>query len=149
MGRFETEASGRTEAALTDIGEERERQFTKWGPQHHPDGTNTDLAWWADKRREHADMNADMGRVSWHDILMEEVAEASAERDLAALRKELVQVAAVAVAWIEDIDSRERPGCCPCVATNHSHRSGWCDEPQPSKGYVVCVTCRYATSPER
>jgi len=41
---------------------------------------------------------------------------------------------------------------CPCIATNHGHVKGECDEPiapQPEKGaaYVVCYTCRYATSP--
>jgi hypothetical protein len=37
---------------------------------------------------------------------LEEVFEAFAESSPDALRKELTQVAAVAVAWIEDIDSR-------------------------------------------
>lgn len=105
--RFLTETPQSTETVLTDVGFERERQFAKWGPQHHPDGTNPELSWWADMRREHCNANADMGRVSWHDILMEEVAEASAEVSPNALRKELVQVAAVAAAWIEDIDSRK------------------------------------------
>ncbi|MEY9934267.1 hypothetical protein ABH926_008932 [Catenulispora sp. GP43] len=41
-------------------------------------------------------------------MLLEEVYEALAEVDPAALRAELVQVAAVAAAWVEDIDSRGR-----------------------------------------
>jgi hypothetical protein len=44
--------------------------------------------------------------LKWVDILEEEVAEAAAESDPAKLRAELVQVAAVAVAWIEAIDRR-------------------------------------------
>jgi hypothetical protein len=44
--------------------------------------------------------------ASWLTILLEEVFEAAGEEDISRLRTELVQVAAVAVAWIEDIDSR-------------------------------------------
>ncbi len=44
--------------------------------------------------------------VNWKTILLEEVAEAFAENDPATLRRELVQVAAVAAAWIEAIDRR-------------------------------------------
>lgn len=107
MGRFATEVSGRTEAVLADVGEERERQFAKWGPQHHPDGTGLDNAQYlADKARERCDAAAAEGKVTWNHILTEEFLEGRAETDLVRLRKELVQVAAVAVAWVEDIDSR-------------------------------------------
>lgn len=46
----------------------------------------------------------DLGNGTWRHILQEEVAEAFAESDPARLREELVQIAAVAVAWIEGID---------------------------------------------
>jgi len=46
----------------------------------------------------------------WCSILTEEFAEAMAETDRAKLRAELVQVAAAAVAWIEDLDSRSADG---------------------------------------
>lgn len=107
-GRFMTEVPSSTEAVLADIGTERERQFEKWGPQHHPDGT-LDIPSRREARerlRALCDARAAKGKVSWLDILNEEQAEAAAETDLMALRKELVQTAAVAVAWIEDIDSR-------------------------------------------
>ena len=108
MGRFVTEVSGRTETALADIGEERERQFAKWGPQHHPDGTGLENArYLADKARERCDEAAREGRVTWNHILTEEFCETRAETDPVKLRKELVQVAAVATAWVEDIDSRD------------------------------------------
>lgn len=118
MGRFVTEVSGRTETVLTDIGEERERQFTKWGPQHHRDATGPGqyladsrgrqrlFAEWRDEQRQRTDDMAEAGQTWWSDILLEEVFEALSENDPAALRKELVQVAAVATAWVEDIDSR-------------------------------------------
>jgi hypothetical protein len=49
---------------------------------------------------------ADGGYLDWLHILREEVAEAFAESDPAKLRAELVQVAAVAVNWVEAIDRR-------------------------------------------
>lgn len=75
-----------------DVNDERNRQDAKWGEQNHLD-------------------------VVWNAILMEEVGEASQEVLTTAfgaaakghgdLREELVQVAAVAVAWIEAIDRRK------------------------------------------
>lgn len=45
------------------------------------------------------------GRLSWEHILLEEVAEAMEERtDPSRLREELVQVAAVALTWVECLD---------------------------------------------
>ena len=108
-GRFATDDPSLTEGVLTDVGEERERQETKWGTQHHPDGTKDEQFSRAVRDRAIAECGrkAAMGQVTWKDILMEEVLEAFAEDDIAMLRDELVQVAAVAVAWIEDIESRD------------------------------------------
>lgn len=114
-------------AVLGDIVRERERQFEKWGEQNHPDGTGpdgrlvmddvylrrhgvawSDLAEWAKARTARA---ADAGVVTYEHILTEEWAEAMAESDPERLRTELVQVAAVAVQWIELLDRRpSRPG---------------------------------------
>jgi len=105
-GRFGTENPESTERVVADIGDERERQFTKWGPQHHPDGTTIEAKPLADAAKAYCDAQAALGLVTWKDILTEEFFEALAEEDPAALRKELVQVAAVAAAWVEDIDSR-------------------------------------------
>ena len=71
------------------IKEERKRQDEKWGPSsHHP--------------------------MEWSSILMEEVGEVSKEvndytfnsKDSTEMKKELIQVAAVVVAWLEDIESK-------------------------------------------
>lgn len=106
-GRFRTEAPALTEAALADIGEERERQYAKWGPQHHPDGTGrASYVADADRMRNLCDARFANGSGGWADILLEEVYEALAETDRMKLRAELVQVAAVAAAWVEDTDSR-------------------------------------------
>lgn len=75
-------------SALTDVLEERMNQDDKWGVQDHDDAT-------------------------WLTVLMEEVGEAAQgmlhERfgGSARLRPELVQVAAVALAWLECIDRRQ------------------------------------------
>lgn len=95
-------------SVLHEISAERERQNVKWGVQDHPDGTGGDLA---KSLRQSSiatcEIAAAEGRLTWRDIMREEVAEAYAETDPALLRAELVQVAAVAVAWIECIDRRQ------------------------------------------
>jgi hypothetical protein len=110
---------------LLEVGAERERQDAKWGEQNHPDGTGAFSvreggrvlpdeyvgAVRADRAREAksaCDRAAAEGRLTYLHILREEVAEAAAEHDPALLRAELVQVAAVAVKWIEAIDRRRR-----------------------------------------
>lgn len=79
------------------------------GDQSHlPNGT----AWardrvMADLARAGCDQARDDNRITWRHILEEEVREAFAEKDPALLRAELVQVAAVAVKWIDAIDRKE------------------------------------------
>lgn len=99
---------------LANITAERESQHAIWGVQHHmPDGTGqqwTSLTETARRECEHA---SETGRLSWRHVLVEEVAEALAEAlaedNPARLRRELVQVAAVAVQWIQAIDHRSTP----------------------------------------
>lgn len=96
-----------TPEVLADVADERVRQHEKWGPQHHADGTGPifEAEAWAWKH--YNDMRVGVtGDTYWKGILLEEVYEALAEQDRAKLREELVQVAAVAVAWVEDLDSR-------------------------------------------
>jgi hypothetical protein len=98
---------------LAEVGAERSRQDLKWGEQNHPDGRlGTDH----DVRRAGAAKfvcqqaaalgKAGLGGVTWREILDEEVAEAFAEIDPVKLRAELIQVAAVAVAWAQALDRR-------------------------------------------
>lgn len=106
----------RTSTVLGELAEERARQDATWGEQHHPDGTGPRVALagrlvsmedQANDARLECQTAARRNSVTWRHILREEVHEAFAESDPAALRVELVQVAAVAVAWIEAIDRRE------------------------------------------
>lgn len=93
-----------------DIAVERMRQDEKWGPQHHHDGTSARVfGQLADAYRDDCDRAASTDRLTWRHILLEEVFEALGEQDQAKLRAELVQVSAVVVAWVEDIDSRKAP----------------------------------------
>lgn len=95
---------------LGDIDHERDRQDAKFGPVHNlPDGTSRQ-DWGVIEAAAKAicDAASRDGKVTWRDILMEEVAEAFAADDPQHLREELVQVAAVAVKWIEAIDRRPK-----------------------------------------
>jgi hypothetical protein len=91
------------------IDTERQAQLAKWGEQHHPDGTGLHPArqkQLADEARALCQRAAREGFLTWSHILMEEVREAMAEENPAALRTELVQCAAVIQAWLWDLDSR-------------------------------------------
>ena len=91
---------------LEQVRGERTRQHVKWGEQNHPDGTGEQYASHASGARTECDREHRAGRGTWRHILLEEVWEAMAEADPAKLRTELVQVAAVATAWVEAIDRR-------------------------------------------
>lgn len=69
---------------LEEVMEERKRQDELWGEQNHDDGI-------------------------WLAILVEEVGEVANDINERSkkLREELIQVAAVAVSWVESIDRRE------------------------------------------
>lgn len=95
-----------TAPALVDVADERVRQVRKWGVQTRPDGTDHRWDVIANVAKDNVDRKAAAGTLTWTDILNEEVQEAFAETDPAALREELVQVAAVALAWVEDIDRK-------------------------------------------
>lgn len=86
---------------------ERGRQLEKWGVQRHPWTTETastahdSLAF---TYRQECERKTKAGTVTWVDILLEEVFEAAAETDARRIREELVQVAAVTAAVIEQLD---------------------------------------------
>lgn len=93
-----------------EIRDERERQDLAWGEQNHPDGTGGEIAEIVrDAARDACRAAAEDGQVTWARILTEEVFEGVAESEPARLRAELVQTAAVCVAWIEAIDRRSAP----------------------------------------
>lgn len=98
---------------LLEVLGERTKQDQKWGEQNHPDGTGSDrrplrlnFKLLAEMFRDRCEQNFANGEGAWSDILTEEFFEAMAEDDPVKLRAELIQVAAVAVSWVEDIDRR-------------------------------------------
>lgn len=121
----ETRAAA-AEAVLQEVRLERARQDAKWGEQNHPDADPVLLSRdggvtpkrlaeehgvpTGTRGEQRCQTYESRGEANWLAILAEEVGEASdeiAHGDTAALRGELVQVAAVATAWVEAIDRRE------------------------------------------
>jgi hypothetical protein len=108
-----------TAEVLDEVLSERQAQNRKWGEQNHPDGTGPGVKWMSANGSDAADLTVQLrgrcqrrfaaGDGTWLDILLEELAEALAEDEPEKLRTELVQVAAVAVAWVEAIDRRLTP----------------------------------------
>lgn len=91
---------------LEDLLGERDRQDLKFGEQSHNDGTGPQFVGLANSARNACDRAFDQGRGTWLHILREEFYEAASETDPDALRAELLQVAAVAVAWVQHLDRR-------------------------------------------
>jgi len=113
-----------TVRVLTQIADERDRQDEKWGVQNHPsldpvltsrDGGCTPERMaeeyeipTASRARFMCQLAAQRGDLSWPQILVEELCEAIEAGVLRGegpeFREELVQAAAVLVAWVECID---------------------------------------------
>lgn len=100
-----------TASVLIDVIRERTRQDERWGQQDHPPRPPLDAAasrraaeLKADYWKRENDYRAATGALAWDGILLEEVYEALSEVDNRKLREELVQAAAVCVAWVEHID---------------------------------------------
>lgn len=98
-------ASPDTDLVLRDIAAERAAQDKKWGPVQTLE-SGCDLSTYEPDRRFYTNVN-DSKYATWASVLLEEVFEALCEYDPEALRTELVQVAAVAVKWVEHIDRGE------------------------------------------
>jgi hypothetical protein len=100
---------------LNGVAHERLRQIAKWGDRIALDGTSlpdgTGLSnvdyWEAEWAKQDVEISTNNEELTWRLILTEEVLEAFAESDLDKLERELIQVSAVAVAWIRDIRSRK------------------------------------------
>ncbi|MEU8176501.1 hypothetical protein AB0C14_26820 [Microbispora hainanensis] len=118
---------GSLHRVLTDVTAERVAQDAMWGLREHPDGTEPAYAREADlAKRAVADAAAE-GRLTWRHILHEEVLEAFAEDDPDRLRTELIQVAAVAVKWVQAIDRRAVPPADSGTADSGTADSGTAD----------------------
>lgn len=103
-----------TLGVLEDVARERDRQDAKWGEQNHADGSDQMVRGWTWQEigvEWVVVAHEALGRnPTWSAILVEEVGEALQTDNPAKLRAELIQVAAVAVAWVECIDQRSKGG---------------------------------------
>jgi hypothetical protein len=115
-----------TARVLRDIADEVVRAEAKFPGQHLPTGTPPNaerigLTKATDQARRTADMYRRVcqtktanGTLTWWDVLAEEFYEAGAEHDPARLRAELIQVAAMALRMVRDIDlGPDRPTVIP------------------------------------
>jgi hypothetical protein len=93
-------------AVAREVIQERVRQEAKWGEQNHPDGTTGVYGLIVTLSR--ALQNCEAHRTGWAPGATSSLRKfyEAAEVDPAKLREELIQVAAVAVAWMEAIDRR-------------------------------------------
>lgn len=95
------------DSTLLEVADEMLAQDIKWSEQNHPDGTGSDAdVQLAVQCRRMTQLAFDNGRGTWRHVLLEEVYEALAEENPELLRKELIQVAAVAAQWAKAIDRR-------------------------------------------
>lgn len=105
------------EDILLDVLRELGKAEAKFPGQHLESGTGPGLLWLAGLAsnnsaktlatvlRDRTNDRSEDGLLTWRDMLLEELAEAFAESDPAKLRAELLQVAAMAVRWIGDLDN--------------------------------------------
>lgn len=106
-------------SVFEEVMAERARQDARWGVQDHPNVFTPEqprlrciLSYHdlpaTDSARTICDLRHKQGIGSWADIAVEEMCEAVEKGDDdVACREELVQLAAVVVAWIECIDRRK------------------------------------------
>jgi hypothetical protein len=149
-----------TRQVLDQVLEERGAQDAQWGDQvDYPDGTGPAWANEAGRRRHACQAAAATGECTWMHVLLEEVYEALAETDLDALERELIQVAAVAVKWVEALERRQyaagvqevadddhRPDphdddrCGTCEGEWHDDRCArWCETGNPGHACWGCL----------
>jgi hypothetical protein len=110
------------ESVLEEVADELRRQLDKWGIQNHPAGTGVgkhfagaevedahpDVNFYgnnANAFKEINDVHVENNTLTWMNILLEELFEAGAEsqEDIEKLVEELVQTAAVAVAFAASV----------------------------------------------
>ena len=118
-GRMTSSTRCQTLGVLGEVGAERSAQFARYGTNEAlEDGTGKSSRWLApasDKpavsverlfREDYETYERSAGAPTWMHLIREEVAEVFMESDTDRLREELIQVAALAVSWVEKIDAR-------------------------------------------
>lgn len=110
---------------LEEILRERARQDRLWGKQDHPftiipDNImesnkavrNSVCNWYEipteERAKEKLNLSASKNELTWSHIIIEELSEAISEADPEKRRAELIQLAAVVIASIENIDQKRK-----------------------------------------
>jgi hypothetical protein len=106
----------RTTRVLEDVAAHRREQDARYGEVNKTlvDGTGPEVQWLLPLSFTRASVVEKMlrgeydshERPTWMHLVREEVAEAFQESDPVRLREELIQVAALCVSWVEQIDAR-------------------------------------------
>lgn len=109
-----------THIVLEEVKAERARQFRQYGTNDDlQDGTGRQARWLKpytgapafiverQLRDEYEEYEKTYGAPTWARLVREEIAEAFAESNPVRLRAELLQVAALAVSWVETLDTRD------------------------------------------
>lgn len=111
--------SCQTSLVLEQVREERSRQVASYGPNEDIcDGTGPDTRWLlplshvrasdaqADFRTDYEMYEEETGAPTWVHLVREEISEAFEETNPERLAKELIQVAALCVSWVEKLQTR-------------------------------------------
>lgn len=95
----------------SEVVDEHGRQALPYGGQDHPDNLNAEIDYERSGQllQQAAALNANPDTRTWLGLLLEEVYAASAERDPAARRRCVLQVAAIAAGWLAAMDRRTTP----------------------------------------
>ena len=93
---------------IKKVNQEIEKQNTKWGEQNYIFETENKIGFHVASQNIYKSMNDDPEfKKTWYNVLMEEVEEAFSTTDKEERKKELVQVAALAIQIIHYLDKAE------------------------------------------
>ncbi len=108
--RLTTDAVPKLDAYAQEVVAERVRQNKKWGPQTHIDTTDLTPSYVIPEETTKilCELERSCDKLSWSSIAAEELSEAVWAKDAQSRREELIQLAAVCLAWVEDIDQRNQ-----------------------------------------
>lgn len=108
------------ESIAKEVQAERVRQDIKWGRQEWPsvplDEPRDHRIFKEAMAKQHCQATEKDGTLAWIDIAQEELQESGAAKDDVECRGELVQLAAVVFAWIDNIDRRAERGVNNCYS---------------------------------
>jgi hypothetical protein len=96
---------------FSEVHIERLRQDNKWGEQHHAVRRDSEASFFkyeVDTAKRRYEAYAKDGHATWFDIALEEFWEVFAEGGAKRQREELVQLIAVCVHIVEDIDYKAK-----------------------------------------